>query len=458
MHTAASYRQWLDYTGFYLRNYSHGDRYKTFANKISSAGLNVCVAYDFIQDNRGGIDLQGWRSHGVYEMGGDLTYRLKVTSDALKAIGAPRLAEKVLAAKDSPPFGMLQQAGGEWEPLMSMMQEQGPEKLMEGLRESVARAMPDDAQKMGMKLPGDDPVPPDGQIESREQLEHLLSEYVAAHQTKLQKDVDKHGDPRTEPDFTHEKRMQEIDQMRDALYERERQVEEAEKLQEYVLQMNKKLRGDKKGKIGSLRRKLVDITRRYQDREPQTLVPEMRQAMMKAKQLQEEFSDLFFPPATNNAELQKRIRAIGEYQLDPQGQGMELRWPSVESLKTVLGGVSLCMQYPKDDDDALSALLTVVEDFVRRANEWSSEVEAEVMNNFREIYEPQMADWEFEDYELDESGKVTDDCVRKNIEGGTMYFSLSEWTPDQVYVSLFLNVTWDGEHGSEHEWLVDRPE
>lgn len=457
MQTAASYREWLDYAGFYLRNYSHGDRYRTFADKISKAGLNVCVAFDFIEDNRGGIDVQGWRSHGVYEMGGDLTYRLKVTSEALQAIGAPRLSEKILEAKDTSPFGMLQQAGGSLESLMSMMQEQGAEKLMDGLRESMARAMPEEARKMGMKLPGDDPVSPSAEIESREQLEHLLNEYVAAHEAKLQKDIDKHGDPRTEPGFTHENRMREIDKMRDAIYERETQVEEAEKLQDYIRQINKKLRGSKKGKIGSLRRKLVDIARRYQDREPSTLVPEMRQAMQDARELQEEFSDLFFPPATSNADLQKRIRAIGEYQLDPQGKNLQLNWPAVAPLQEILGGVGVCIQYGKDDDDMLRSMLIVTEGFLHRAPAWAKKVESDIIDNFREVCEPHVEDWELIDYALDEHGRVTEDCIRKNIRGGSLNIFHSEYDPDNIHLDLYVSLEWDNEHGWQCEWSVPMP-
>ena len=58
--TAADYCDWCKYAGLYLDNISHADRYRTFARKISRAGLAVKIVHDLLEGNPGGLDLQAY--------------------------------------------------------------------------------------------------------------------------------------------------------------------------------------------------------------------------------------------------------------------------------------------------------------------------------------------------------------------------------------------------------------
>ena len=111
MLTAADYAEWCDLAGLYLGNVSHADRYRTFQQKISPAGLAVRIVHDFLVQNDGGIDLARWRSSDVYEIGSDAAYRIEQTAVALEAIGAPRLASRVRTVTDTSLFGQLTRAG-----------------------------------------------------------------------------------------------------------------------------------------------------------------------------------------------------------------------------------------------------------------------------------------------------------------------------------------------------------
>src|SRR5687767_726209 len=99
--TASDYSEWCQFAGLYVRNVSHADRYRTYQQKISRAGLVTKIAFDFLEQNEGGLDLQGWRNNYVYEMGEDAAYRVEQTALALEAIGAPAVAAQVRTLRDT---------------------------------------------------------------------------------------------------------------------------------------------------------------------------------------------------------------------------------------------------------------------------------------------------------------------------------------------------------------------
>src|SRR5262245_31376768 len=178
--TAADYSEWCDFAGLYLGNLSHADRYRTFQKKISPAGFVTRVVHDFLRDNDGGIDLQGWRAGNVYEIGADAAYRLEQTALALEAIGTSRVAAGVRSVRDTSIGGMLMRPGQTPEGLRDLMKNVDAAQLVEEFRANVARAFPEMAGQAG--FPAKKPVPPAAEIESWEQVEHLLERYVQAHQ------------------------------------------------------------------------------------------------------------------------------------------------------------------------------------------------------------------------------------------------------------------------------------
>ena len=87
---SSDYFDWSQISGWYLRNYSHLERFQTYEKLISPAGLNVVIVADFLKDNPEPLNVVQWRSANVYEIGEELTLRLKYTCVALNAIGATR--------------------------------------------------------------------------------------------------------------------------------------------------------------------------------------------------------------------------------------------------------------------------------------------------------------------------------------------------------------------------------
>lgn len=88
-----------------MRNYSQGDRHRTFKSAVSAAGLTTLIVGEFLQDNRNQrLDITDWRTHSVQEAGGDKRIRIQWTAEALETIGAADVAEAVPQAKACPPL------------------------------------------------------------------------------------------------------------------------------------------------------------------------------------------------------------------------------------------------------------------------------------------------------------------------------------------------------------------
>src|SRR5437667_49455 len=129
--TAADYADWCKYAGIYLSNHSHADRYRHYQRKLSPAGLVARIVYDFLRDNAGGIDVQGWRCGSVYEVGADAVFRVEQTALALAAVGAPRVAEKVRTARDTSPLAKLFERPGDTQAIQEFMEQVDPAAMME---------------------------------------------------------------------------------------------------------------------------------------------------------------------------------------------------------------------------------------------------------------------------------------------------------------------------------------
>src|SRR5262249_10083002 len=155
------------------------------------------------------------------------------TAASFDAIGAPRIAAKMRTVKNTSLGSTLMDSlamAADQDPmsLMEKMKDVDPAKLMEEFRANVARAMPG--------IAGTTPAKPtaDTDIESWEQLEHLLDRYVKNHESELRADMAKDGDPRAEPGFDPEKRMAELERLRHAEYDRESQREDVPKINRFM--------------------------------------------------------------------------------------------------------------------------------------------------------------------------------------------------------------------------------
>ena len=142
--TAADYCEWSKYACLYLANISHADRYRTFQQKISRAGVTVKIVHDLLVSNPGGLDLQAWRNSDVYELGSEATFRIEQTALALEEIGAPRAAAKVRAMRNTSMLGGIQEMflGGTLEIEKWREQVQGPggiATMMEEFRANVVK-------------------------------------------------------------------------------------------------------------------------------------------------------------------------------------------------------------------------------------------------------------------------------------------------------------------------------
>jgi hypothetical protein len=460
MITAADYADWAHFAGLYVRNVSHADRYRTYAEKLSPAGVATRLVYDFLQDNPGGINLDAWRSQCVYEMGPDAQDRLSRTANALSAVGATRAAERVRTAEDKSMLGRLQQQfltpSGlpDVSSLLQNMQNVDISAMIAEFRANVARAMPDAAKAHSFPEAERKPVPVDPELETRERIEHLLTEYVKAHQAELRADMDRHGDPRRKPGFDPAKREKELEQIRQREIDREAQVETVEKLGRLLAKLEAQLA--KSGKPSEsknrARREVLDGFSKYADTAPTDLQPPMAAWLQRARQVIDAHPAFFRPKPIDDPALLARLDEIGKYEIDFEGSQVSVRWEEPRGLDCDWTGFALTVSFPAKKKKALKERLDQVDRLRRRWAKHQAALRQEVVDAFAIHYEARPT-W-FDDYATGSDGKPTVESILEHAGTGGIRLG-GEEEGDNFH--FFFHVDWDDEHGLEL-WIEDEPD
>lgn len=451
MITAADYAEWAHFAGLYVRNVSHADRYRTYAAKLSVAGVVTRIVFDFLEANPGGINLDSWRSGAVYEMGADARDRLNRTADALEAIGATRAAARVRTAEDNSILGRMQQQflGGGNPDIASLMKSVDLPAMMAEFRANVARMMPESNPAAASK-----PVPVDPDMETHERIEHLLVEYVRSHQADLQGDMDRHGDLRRTPGFDPKRREMEIEQIRQREANREMQIEEAEKLGHALDKLERQMAKSAKPSESKnrVRREVLDGVKKYADVAPADLQPSMAAWLAKARGVIDANPEFFRPKPTDDAALLARLDAIGPYEVDFEGSNVSVRWEEPQGLKCDWTGFSLTIEFPAKKKRVLRERLDQIDRLRRRWAEHQETLKEEILNSFA-IYHEQQS-WIADDLEKDESGQPTNAAIFAQAGAGAIRIGDEEGGDS---IGVFFHVDWDDEHGLEL-WLEDEAE
>jgi len=454
MITAADYSDWAHYAGLYLNHVSHADRYRTYQPKISDAGLITVILHDFLEGQRGGIDLETWRRSDVYEVGADSQWRIEQTARALEAIGAVRTAAKARIVENSPLGSFFDKAGaGNIEELMKEMQDLDPMALMEQLRGDIARMMPDLAAEAGLPSPEAKPVPVDPDVESREQIEHLFEQWLQEHQDDLSADIARHGDPRQEPGFSPEAREQELEELgrREAM--REHQVEEAEAIQQQLDEMEQllaKAPNTPLRKLRKSRRKVLDGISRFSRLPADELIPAMSQCLERAQRFVESHPAVFAPHPIDNSELLERLRELGDYDIEIDDSSVTVSWRRPTGIACDWTSFYLEVVFPPEDEDSLRSALEMVDRLRAQWDLHQAQLRRDVLEH-AENYVDQMDDWELEEYELGEDGLPTEASLLANCGGGQI--RIHQGPDAELYgedgINIFFGVEWDEEHGFE---------
>ncbi|HEX3151176.1 MAG TPA: ankyrin repeat domain-containing protein [Gemmataceae bacterium] len=457
MITAADYADWAHFAGLYVRNVSHADRYRTYAAKLSPPGVVTRLVQDFLQDNRGGINLDAWRSQAVYEIGADARDRLNRTADALEAVGATRAAARVRTAEDNSLLGQMQQqflGGGPMPDVASLMKNVDLPGMMAEFRANVARMMPDVARARGFPEAESKPVPVDSQMETREQIEHLLVEYVRAHRVDLQADMDRHGDPRRAPGFDPARREKEIQQIRQREIDREMQVEQAEALGRALEKLERQLAKSTKPSESKnrVRREVLDGYNKYADKAPADLQPPMAAWLAKARSVIDAHPSFFHPQPIDDAALLGRLDKIGPYEVDFDASNVSVRWNEPLGLECDWTEFALTVVFPAKKKKALRERLDRVDRMRRRWVEHQETLKQEILNSFAIHHEQQS--WLADDYEKDDDGQPTAAAIFEHAGNGGIRIGGEE---EGDSISIFFHVDWDDEHGLEL-WVDDEQE
>ncbi len=444
--TAADYAEWCDVAGLYLGSHSHAERYRTFAEKISAAGLNVRIVHDFLGHNEGGIDVPTWRNAYFYEVGEHASYRLAATVAALQAVGATRLTEAVRSSRDTSIGGVLFDPNTSFADKMKRMEELregGPGKMIEEFRANLARMIPG---LPGMPIPEVKPVPPSPEYESREHVEHLLVEYVRRHERDLRADLERHGDPRREPGFTPERREEELQRPRQRERSLGRQREEAPAVGKLLDQIEARAAADSKlspKSVADARREVLRCYDQYSAMPADDLVPEMRRWLTEARRVIDEYPRIFHPRPTDDPALLERLDAIGTYGVDYDGNAIVLRWDEPRGLACDWCEFGLTLRFSSKEPARLGRALDAYDRLRERWPEHLDAMRLAILSSF-DAWREFLGRFGWDGYDLDDDGNPTAASILEHAGNGGVHIAARR---TETELSAFFHVDWDDEHG-----------
>ncbi len=457
---ARNYSEWAELSGLYVRNLSHLDRYQTFRPLISPAGLNTLIVAEFLQDNRDGVDPVNWRTHSVYEFGGQQQDRIELTAKALETVGAPRIATAIRSARSANPFDVFQlgEARGPDDLLNSLSNLKGSD-LINHMRDNLIQNLPELASAHGWtrSAPVNEAASASsGDHESREEISQQLERYVTANLLDLQQDLKRHGDPRTIAGYTRQKRLQELDAIRAHQSDLAVQIDDAAKIHDYLNEIQKKLKKAARSgtvpNVESTKRKLLKLNKAYKRRPVSELEPEMQTAISETNTFLADHAELIAVDPIGDSAINERLKDLGEYEFQSSRGQASITWED-PVLACDWSSFSLRLEFPSKQLNCLKELLSGVDRLKQELKTLVPGWQLQLVDSFRN-YESQMDEFELEDYEHDLSGEVTVESILQHVSSGQIALqSLDE----RVVGRVFFSIDWDEEHGLEILWDDEPP-
>lgn len=431
MTLSADYYDWSQVSGIYLPRKSRLDRYRAYRNLISEAGWFVVIVSDFLTDNPDEPNPAQWRS-GFIELFDEADERVRITAQALEAIGASRTAATVATIKPTSPFAILEEIGP-----YNAKNLANAEALMAERTQALAK-----------------------QCEQRSQIESLLEQFSTDHKSDLDADRNRHGDPRQQPGYQRDRRLAELETMRVRLRKTAMQGHFAAELDEATAKLKKQLAkagDDPKAlkRLSSSRQSFRESLQSCQEIAPADRGPELTAALQAAAELMDAHAAFFNPPPTKDAALNAALAELGRFTADTDSDPCELKWESPAGFSGPWGDFSLSLTYPPGKTKVLRQLLTAVERLAARLPELAPGWYSDLIENFRSVYAGELDQDALAQFQVDPKGVITDASIRQHAGPGEIQLQHED---GEFTAQTWFPVAWDQEHGYPIEWdddLVD---
>jgi len=456
---ARNYAEWCELSGLYLANLSHLDRYRTYERLLSSAGVTIAIVSDFLHDVPE-LDVSEWRSCSVYEFGPDQSERVERTASAFREIGAAQLADAIGSARSSSPWDALQGllTGGVTS-ISELEKSINPLELLESLKKSFGKIA---ATGSDATAPVESSQSSTSLHETRARIDELLEQFAQRHWEALQADMERHGDPRTEPEYTKPRRLRELETLRDRWVSHRQQADTIETL---TTVMNKLPRvsastsGEPSRKAAAHLRQLVrqfreksrELRRVANDDQSDSL----RSFLPELQAFKARFADLVNPDLIGDVPLRQAAEAIGEFSTDSRQKTTTLEWDAPAGLTCDWIRFRLIVEVPSRSKSALGGALQAVHRLQTHFPSLQEAWRQQILDSFRETFQGQMDDSDLEDYDLNENGEPTDAGILRHVTSGTAMVSTADPEGGTFQLTACVAVDWDEEHGLELEADVD---
>jgi hypothetical protein len=452
---AQDYAEWCRLSGLYVANYSHLDRYRTYAKVLSPAGVTVAIVSEFLADASPSLDPIDWRTNRVYEPGSQQDERVKLTATALAQVGAPALAQSVATAQNKSPFAALAglMSGGNpggLPDLASLAKSVNPLDMLQALQASLT------GNSSALSEPDLAPEATASKRETRSQVEELLEQFTQAHAAELRQDIERHGDPRLVAGYSLDGRMKELDVLQKRYASHQAQRDAIETVTKVMAKIPKLIAQKTEGKEKKAATHLKQLVRTFQEQSrelrkvpAEDRCPEWTKIMPQVEAFEASQTALVKPDVFGNSQLKQAAEAIGPVVSKTNRKTTELAWDKARGLECDWTTFALVVSVPAKSQEAMSRALQAVEHLRAEFGALQQQWRAQVLDSFREIYQGQLLDDELDEYELDAQGEPTDEAILGHVNSGDLYLSATDATGSDFTLVAHLDVEWDPEHGLE---------
>jgi hypothetical protein len=438
---AQEYYDWWHFSGTGLGTTFPAETFQQLHRELSKAGARVVIVSRFLGECPNTVDTGLWRCAHVF---GPAEPQVRLTADALEAIGARGTAQALREGRGSEP-ALPSEGAARPGPSGTLPAGMSIRDMM-----NLARARITQPQQTAG-------------VESRSEIAKLLEDYAAAHSHELAGDIAKYGDPRQTRGFDRERAAEERDRKDRQIHILRGQAQDVPPLFELLSNLKQQIEQSAPDSLGvqRTRNRLMGEYEAYAKYDATEQSADLKKWLEEVRRLREKHPEVFRPRVTRSSELEAKLQSLGDYSVQITDEARSIHWRRPAGLAServppfdLSFSVTVDGKNPDRDrvDHAIGQLLAWYELLRGRFTELEPQVCQYVVDFFRNYRESDLMDDERVQYE-DENGDISDAKILASIEGSGLEFIY--YAHDQVERSVHFDVPWDEEHGVEIRFDAD---
>jgi len=469
------YFAWWKFSGTGLGAATTGEKFEQLHTELSEPGAHCVILGQFLGENGDVFDMQAWRRTLVVGVPDLDVLQVKLTADALDAVGAKGTAATVRQVKggmsstmtdlrrdgvtdpESLMKGFLSGAGldgiaeqfdgGDHEQMADAVYHQ----IMASLPPDLYAGIPEETrQEVESKATPRKQTPG---TESIDEIAELANVYAAANSDALQSDVEKYGDPRLGEGFDESRFLEERERCNERLFGQRMQRNELPRLRSLLDTFREE--ADTKQNAHTTqkgRQILIEEHRHYATLPGEDLSDEMQDWIRDFERFRSDRPDAFLAKASGDEAINAKLSAIGPYETDFTSGMTRIEWSGLPELGCDWTTLKLVFDIFLVSERKVSAQ-TLTAGYDALIESWNAfkprfvklepNLREHILEAFRAFGVNWLMDFQREDYQ-DADGEISDESILRHVNSGSIQL---HYDGTGVEMEIFFDVDWDEEHG-----------